>query len=959
MILEEVINTDNEVKVGLTSPRTIQILAVDDDTALGEITKEFLQATGNVDVDVAESVAEARLAIVRRQYDAIVCDYQMPDEDGIQFLKSLRSSGDKTPFILFTGKGREEIVIEALNNGADAYLQKGGEPKPLFVELEHRIGTIVQRHRAESALQDSESEFRTLFEDNPDPVVLVSLDGKILNTNQAGSRMVLMSKEEIIGGTISDMGVFIEDDVALFKQSMTAMVNGEPVSPVMTQVHRKDGTIRLVEIRASVVMKAGRFHAIQIIGRDITERMRIEEALRKSNNDLQAVNSQLAAAEKELRQQLDAITQGEDELKKEMTFSESLVESLPGIFYVYDAASLRLVRWNKNHREVSGYTDDEMFGKHVLDWHRTENAEAVLAAINNVMAEGQGSIEAPLVMKDGREVPYLLTGRRFDTKQHPFFLGVGVDIAERKETDSRLLRMNRELVAIKECDRALVKAETEQELLDEVCRIVCEVAGYRLAWIGMAEHDERRTVRPVAWSGHDNGYVAQIRATWAGDERGLGPTGMSIRTGTTVFIQDFDNDAHTGPWREMARNNGYRSSIGIPLLDSGAAFGTFMLYSDRVNGFTADEVSLLEEMTDDLAFGILSLRAKERQVKAEETLRKGRERYTKLMATIPDLVIMTDLTGNIVMMNEPTLRQSGYASEEVIGHSLFSFMAPEDVDKAIKNAEMKIKGKVELVEFHLIMKDGRRVLFEANGDVLRDSDGKPTGFVFVGRDVTERRHLESMLKEANRKLRVMDSITRHDITNQLMVLSGHLSLLEKKQPDHKSDEHLRKAEAAADSITAMIRFTKEYENVGVKTPAWQDIRTLTEMCTKEVILGQLNVINDVPAGRELFADPMIIKVFHNLIENVIRHGGKITTIRFYLEERDGVVAIVCEDDGVGIPAYKKKKLFSKGFGNDHGLGLFLSREILSITGITITEEGEPGKGAKFVITIPNDGFRAA
>ena len=130
------------------------------------------------------------------------------------------------------------------------------------------------------------------------------------------------------------------------------------------------------------------------------------------------------------------------------------------------------------------------------------------------------------------------------------------------------------------------------------------------------------------------------------------------------------------------------------------------------------------------------------------------------------------------------------------------------------------------------------------------------------------------------------------------------------------------------------------------------------MASEDCPLEKVKVINDVPTGAEVYADPLIIKVFHNLMQNAMRHGSGATTIRFSLEERGGIRAIVCEDDGVGISAEMKEKLFTQGFGKDHGLGLFLSREILSITGILITEEGEPSKGAKFVMTLPQGGLRA-
>ena len=167
------------------------------------------------------------------------------------------------------------------------------------------------------------------------------------------------------------------------------------------------------------------------------------------------------------------------------------------------------------------------------------------------------------------------------------------------------------------------------------------------------------------------------------------------------------------------------------------------------------------------------------------------------------------------------------------------------------------------------MKDGRQIAFEVNGDVLHDKEGKPTGLVFVGRDLTERHQIELELRDANRKLKVMSSITRHDIDNQLLALSGYLTLLEQSKPDNSSNQYLKKAEAAAKRISAMVKFTKEYENVGIKAPVWQDIRNLLDKCTKEVNIGKVEVLNDVPARTEIFADPMFFKVIQNLMNNSV------------------------------------------------------------------------------------------
>jgi signal transduction histidine kinase len=162
---------------------------------------------------------------------------------------------------------------------------------------------------------------------------------------------------------------------------------------------------------------------------------------------------------------------------------------------------------------------------------------------------------------------------------------------------------------------------------------------------------------------------------------------------------------------------------------------------------------------------------------------------------------------------------------------------------------------------------------------------------------------------------------------------------------------------AAERIQAMIQFTKEYENVGVRDPVWQDVRKVVEREARHLVQPPIKLENEIPPGMEMYADPLIAKVFHNLMENATRHGGKITTLSFRIEVRGNVRAIICEDDGFGISAERKKDLFTHTSKDGHGFGLFLSREIEAITGITMSEEGELGKGAKFVMTLPLNGFR--
>jgi signal transduction histidine kinase len=230
----------------------------------------------------------------------------------------------------------------------------------------------------------------------------------------------------------------------------------------------------------------------------------------------------------------------------------------------------------------------------------------------------------------------------------------------------------------------------------------------------------------------------------------------------------------------------------------------------------------------------------------------------------------------------------------------------------------------------------------------------------IFRDVTERKLAEEALIAANKKLKLLSSITRHDILNQLVGLDGYFTILKKKQTDPTLNEYIDKARTVAKRISAVIRFTKEYENLGIDTPVWQDCRTLVDTVAKQVEIGQIIVKNNVPAGTEIFADRLFDRVFFNLFDNSLLYGGdQMKTIRISSQESDTNLIILYENDGVEIAAEDKKRLFSHGFGKHTGLGLFLSQEILSITGITIAENSIPEKGVRFVITVPPGMWRKA
>ncbi len=337
-------------------------------------------------------------------------------------------------------------------------------------------------------------------------------------------------------------------------------------------------------------------------------------------------------------------------------------------------------------------------------------------------------------------------------------------------------------------------------------------------------------------------------------------------------------------------------------------------------------------------------------------LNENEKRYRTVVNSADEAIVVVQ-DGMLRLVNPMAVTMSGFSEQELLSKPILSLIHPEDRFMVEGRFHMLSQGETATSRyvFRLAAKDGN-TRFVENGAILIEWEGRPATLNFLT-DISERKRAEDALDEVKKKLDLLSSITRHDINNQLMVLRGNLALLDGDRNGKASEAQLRKAEDAAERISAIIQFTKEYEDIGVRAPKWQEVRALITEASKGINFEKVTLVNDVPAGTEVLADPLIVKVFHNLIHNAIRHGKTIHSIRFSVEEMDGSQILVCEDDGIGIPQDARGQLFTRIYGKEHGLGLFLSREILTITGIAISEVGRQGHGARFLMAIPPGGIR--
>jgi len=713
-----------------------RILYVDDEPELLETGRLFLERAGQFIVDTNCSASACLPLLSSGNYDAVISDYQMPEMNGIEFLERVRSSGNTIPFILFTGRGREEVAIQALNAGADFYLQKGGDPRAQYAELAHQIRQAVQRRRAEQGLRERETQLRVTLGSTADGILAVDNDGKVLLTNPRFAEIWRIPPElveqtedqailDFVIGQVTDPGAFLARVAALYRSDAAEM----------DTLVLRDG--RVIERYSSPMIMDG-----TRIGRlwsfhDITTRKRVEEELRES------------------RERFGTI------------FNAAQV----GIILV-DAASHTILQANPKALELVGATEGEVTG---AVCHRFICPADRGACPVTDLGQSVNASERQLMRRDGRQVPII------------------------------------------------------------------------------------KTVVP-----------AQIG-------------------GRRVLVESF--------------------------------------------------------------FEITGLK------RAEKALRESEEKYRRLADNAPDMVYRMSLPDGIYRYVSPAALQiTGYAPEDFYDNPLLirKLLTPEWREYFRKEWEGLVRGEMSpTYEFQITDRAGKTRWLNQRNVLIRDEKGKPVAIEGIVTDITAGKLVEEALQQANRKLKLLSGITRHDINNQLTIMQGYLDLVERKQPGEPGSSEFRKVSEAAQRIRAMIQFTHEYEEIGVNAPVWHDCRQLVETAARQVHLGNVAVKNEIPEGTEVLADPLIVKVCYNLMDNAVRYGGKITTIRFAVEETGAGHTVVCEDDGGGIPAEEKDRIFLRGYGKNTGMGLFLAREILSITGITIRETGEPGQGARFEISVPD------
>jgi PAS domain S-box-containing protein len=373
---------------------------------------------------------------------------------------------------------------------------------------------------------------------------------------------------------------------------------------------------------------------------------------------------------------------------------------------------------------------------------------------------------------------------------------------------------------------------------------------------------------------------------------------------------------------------------------------------------------------------------------SENILRQSEHRLNDIINFLPDATFVIDIEGRVITWNKAMEEMTGVKAGDMLGKGNYEYaltfyqarrpmlinlvLEPDsEIEKKYTGGIYK-QGIMLITETELRRPDGTVFILAARALPISEDDGTVIGAIESIRDITERKITEmalenysheltshaEVLQKTNDKLNLMNSITRHDILNQLTLILGYLELMKEQYLDPQLQKYIGAELRAAQTIQKQIMFTKEYQDIGSQSPKWFNLRSVILSAAAGLSLAPIRLSVDCYQC-EIYADPLLEKVFYTLLENAIRHGKKVTEIIFSCREQENGLVVICEDNGEGIPIDHKKDIFNQKYFQHTGYGLYLTTTILKITGISISESGEPGKGARFEILVPKETYRRA
>jgi len=782
------------------------------------------------------------------------------------------------------------VLIAGVANKQTDYTEGDTVDLELLMQV---LWSLIKQKRIDQSLKKSEARYRMIVDNSPAGMHFWELKPDdtfvLVGTNPSADTILGVGREAVIGRRAEEVFPALGQTGILQECRRVARDGG---------AWQTELTIGEREIRSAYSITVFRISPGFIVTMfiDITGRKRAEEELR-------AAYEQVAATEEELRSRYDDLSHAQEELVRRQKQLEEVASTVPGVVYQYAA-------WPGGKRELSYVNIPAAVGFFGLDASNGDLLEQLQACIHPEDRErfelsindavdraADWNFEGRLIKSSGETIWFQGMSRPAHHSDHLVYTGVLLDITRRKgiETALRESEERYRLITDNSPDMIyFVDAEGNVQYLNARAAAAMNAAPAELQGKNLAELFSENLARR---------HMEAIQRVIS--------TGAAIRT---EVHEDFPSGSI---WIDVRL---------APIVDE----------AGRVRGV----LGLSHDISD--------------RKMAEEALRESETKYRMLVENSHDIIYTIRTDGILTFVSPSWTKFLGHDIKDVEGKSFRDFVHPSDVPacEEFLAAAVASRERTTGIEYRVFHTDGSIRIHTSCLTPIFDKAGTLIAFVGDARDITDLKQTQSAIRESNRKLNLLSSITRHDVANQLTVVQGYTQLAALKKPEPVIADFLAKIAASLDIIQHQIEFTRTYQDLGLQEPAWFPVsEVIWSVKPPEIAL------DCTCDACEIFADTMIGKVFYNLFDNAVRYGETVTLITVRCRKEGDELVITFEDNGVGIPLNEKARIFEKGFGQHTGFGLFLAREILAITKIIIVETGTHGRGARFEIIVPKGAFR--